>query len=59
MASMIWYDTDKKEIIYIDNLLTYNLWNKFSNNFDAQSDFGGKNVKKKWFLGIILILSML
>ena len=30
----------KETSYYIDTLFNYTLWYEFSNNFDAQSDFG-------------------
>ena len=43
-----WYHLDKKkEVTYIDTLLIYTLWYDFSNDFDAQSDFGKYFSQKK------------
>ena len=43
-----WYNTDKKKgVTYTDTLLIYTLWCEFSNDSDAQSDFGKNFVKKK------------
>ena len=53
----LWCDTDQKEIIYIDTLIT--LWYEFKNDFDAQGDFGKKFVTKKLLLSYILNLSTL
>ena len=38
---------DKKDWIYIDALLIYTFWYKFSKKFDAQSDIRKKFVTKK------------
>ena len=54
-----WYETNKKETSYIDNLLIYTIWYKFSNGFDAHSDFGKMFVTKNLLTWTILILSML
>ena len=43
-----WYKTDKKETSYIDTWLIYTLWYEFSNDIDAQSDFGKKFVTTKY-----------
>ena len=53
---MIWI---KRKNLYTDTLLIYTLWNKFSNDFDAQSDFGKIIVTKYLLTWTILILSML
>ena len=37
----------KKGVTYTDTLLIYTLWCEFSNDSDAQSDFGKNFVKKK------------
>ena len=42
-----WYETAKKETSCVDTLLIYAIWYEFSNDFDAQSDFGKFFVKKK------------
>ena len=49
----------KKKEFYIDALLIYTLWYEFSNDFDAQSDFGNNFVPKKLASCTILILSTL
>ena len=36
---------DKKETINIDTLPIYTLWYKFSNDFDAKSDFDKKSTQ--------------
>ena len=50
---------DKKETSYIDALLLYTLQYEFSNDFDAQSDFGKIFVTKLFTSFNILILSIL
>ena len=37
---------DKKERSHIDTLLIYALWYEFSNDFEAQSEFGKKMSQK-------------
>ena len=48
---------EEKQVI--DILLMYTLWYEFSNNFDAQSDFGNFFVTKNLLTCNILILRML
>ena len=48
----------KKEPSYIDTLLIYTLWYEFSNDLDAESDFGKISVTNN-LTWTILILSML
>ena len=40
------YGLNDKETSYIDTELIYTLWYEFSNDFDAQSDFGKNFVTK-------------
>ena len=42
-----WYNTDKKERIYNDDLLIDTLWYYLSYDLDVQSDFGKLFVRKK------------
>ena len=46
----------KKETSYIDTLLFHTLWYEFSNDFDAQSDFGKIFVKKNLLTWTILMI---
>ena len=48
------YETDKKETSYIDSWLIYTLWDEFSNDFDAKSDFGKILSQKIYSLGPFL-----
>ena len=52
-------DTKRIKKSYIDTLLIYTLFYEFSNDFNAQSDFGKIFVTKHLLTWTILILSIL
>ena len=57
MALMIRKDKKRKKKD-IDTIFIYTLWNRFSNDFVAQSDFRKISVIKSWSVVTILILKV-